>query len=68
MQSCWDARDNNGRIKVLLSEQLIGKSSNPTELEFGAANDIVCFLFQHAPRGMYHNRTALHCADAAQTY
>ncbi|KAF2751182.1 hypothetical protein M011DRAFT_483142 [Sporormia fimetaria CBS 119925] len=50
MQPCWDARDNSGRIKVLLSEQLIGKSNNPAEIELGAANDIVCFLFQHAPR------------------
>ncbi|KAF2268301.1 hypothetical protein CC78DRAFT_613494 [Lojkania enalia] len=48
--SSWDARDHNGRIKIFLSEQLIGKTSTSEPLEFGASNDIVCFAFQHAPR------------------
>ncbi|KAF1971578.1 hypothetical protein BU23DRAFT_569745 [Bimuria novae-zelandiae CBS 107.79] len=50
LQHSWDARDDNGRIKVLLSEQLIGKNSSPGELNLGPANDIVCFAFQHAPQ------------------
>ncbi|KAF2276972.1 uncharacterized protein EI97DRAFT_489528 [Westerdykella ornata] len=50
MQNCWDPRENSGRIRVLLSEQLVGQSEGSTDLEYGATNDIVCFLFQHAPR------------------
>ncbi|KAF2661884.1 hypothetical protein K491DRAFT_333864 [Lophiostoma macrostomum CBS 122681] len=50
MQSSWDARDHDGRIKLVLSEQLVGKSHNPSEVEFGAVNDIICFSFQHAPK------------------
>lgn len=51
-QSSWDAREHTGRIKVLLSEQLVRKSSSsPGELDLGPAIDIVCFAFQHAPRG-----------------
>lgn len=51
MQNSWDARDHHGRIKVLLSEQLIGNTNSPSKLAFGASNDIICFSFQHAPRG-----------------
>jgi hypothetical protein len=51
LQSLWDARDHAGRIKLVLSEQLVQKTDNPGELDFGYANDIVCFAFQHAPRG-----------------
>lgn len=37
---------------MLLSEQLVRKSSSsPGELDLGPAIDIVCFAFQHAPRG-----------------
>ncbi|KAF2128120.1 hypothetical protein P153DRAFT_432501 [Dothidotthia symphoricarpi CBS 119687] len=51
MQNSWDARDANGRIKVILSEQLISKTPHsPGELDFGASNEIVCFSFQHAPK------------------
>ncbi|KAF2681044.1 hypothetical protein K458DRAFT_344276, partial [Lentithecium fluviatile CBS 122367] len=49
-QSSWDAREHTGRVKVLLSEQLIRKTNNSGELDFGASNDIVCFAFQHAPK------------------
>lgn len=64
VQSFWDARDNSGRIKLLLSEQLIGKmNSSPGDWELGPRHDIVCFSFQHAPRGTsmlsssYHRST-----------
>ncbi|KAF2107614.1 hypothetical protein BDV96DRAFT_297808 [Lophiotrema nucula] len=51
MQSSWDARDNDGRIKVFLSEQLIGKdSTNPGDFETSDTHEIVCFSFQHAPQ------------------
>ncbi|CAN9106682.1 unnamed protein product [Alternaria alternata] len=50
MQSSWDARDPNGRIRITLSEQLITKSTSPGEADLGATNDIVCFSFQHAPK------------------
>jgi hypothetical protein len=52
LQNSWDARDDSGRIKIMLSEQLIGNTGGPSELEFGATNHIVCFSFQHAPRSM----------------
>jgi len=52
MQKSWDAKESNGRIKVLLSEQLVNNAENPSEVDFGPANGIVCFSFQHAPRGM----------------
>ncbi|KAH9863592.1 hypothetical protein J1614_009524 [Plenodomus biglobosus] len=50
MQTSWDARDASSRIKVMLSEQLIGKAASPGDLDLGVANDIVCFSFQHAPK------------------
>ncbi|EUC45801.1 hypothetical protein COCMIDRAFT_94496 [Bipolaris oryzae ATCC 44560] len=46
----WDARDPYGRIRVVLSEQLISKTPSPGSLDFGTANEIVCFSFQHAPK------------------
>jgi hypothetical protein len=52
MQSTWDASEKSGRIKIVLSEQLVGKTSNPSDMEFGGINEIACFSFQHAPRGM----------------
>jgi len=52
MQKSWNAKESNGRIKVLLSEQLINNAENPGEVDFGPANGIVCFSFQHAPQGM----------------
>ena len=52
MQRSWDAREQNGRIKVLLSEQVIGRNSSPGQTDLGFANDIVCFAFQHAPQGV----------------
>jgi hypothetical protein len=51
MQNSWDARDPNGRIRILLSEQLISKTASPGEVDLGVTNDIVCFSFQHAPKG-----------------
>ncbi|KAF1831585.1 hypothetical protein BDW02DRAFT_556455 [Decorospora gaudefroyi] len=50
MQNSWDACDPNGRIKILLSEQLISKTASPGELDLGVTNNIVCFSFQHAPK------------------
>jgi hypothetical protein len=53
IQNAWDARDPNGRIRILLSEQLISKTASPGELDLGVTNDIVCFSFQHAPKGTH---------------
>ncbi|KAF1944678.1 hypothetical protein EJ02DRAFT_432261 [Clathrospora elynae] len=50
MQNSWDSRDPNGRIRIMLSEQLVSKTASPGELDLGATNDIVCFSFQHAPK------------------
>jgi hypothetical protein len=36
----------------MLSEQLVSKTGSPGELDLGITNDIVCFSFQHAPKGM----------------
>jgi hypothetical protein len=58
IQNSWDARENNGRIKLLLSEQLVSNVSNPGDLGFGVTKDIVCFSFQHAPRGNYTTLTS----------
>lgn len=52
VQSSWEARDATGRINILLSERLVSKTSSPGEVDLGATNDIVCFSFQHGPRGM----------------
>ncbi|KAL5396116.1 hypothetical protein PMIN02_003477 [Paraphaeosphaeria minitans] len=49
-QASWNAREHSGRIRLLLSEQLIGKNTNSGEPDLGVANDIVCFDFQHAPQ------------------
>lgn len=51
MQTVWDPRDTSGRINIVLSEQLVGRSSGPAELDLGIVNEIVCFSFQHAPKG-----------------
>jgi hypothetical protein len=51
MQFAWNAQDPSGRIKIVLSEQLVGRNSARGQLDLGAANDIVCFSFQHAPIG-----------------
>ncbi|KAF2206094.1 hypothetical protein GQ43DRAFT_467629 [Delitschia confertaspora ATCC 74209] len=50
LQNSWDAREDNGRIKVSIAERLVSKANSSGGLEFGAVNDIVCFSFQHAPR------------------
>ncbi|KAH7138509.1 hypothetical protein B0J11DRAFT_587874 [Dendryphion nanum] len=50
MRSSWEACDDLGRIKILLSEQLVGKSATSSNLELGVGNDLVYFSFQHAPR------------------
>ncbi|KAF1851306.1 uncharacterized protein K460DRAFT_329196 [Cucurbitaria berberidis CBS 394.84] len=50
LQSSWDARDPNGRIRIKLSEQLINKTTSPGEVSLGASHDIVCFSLQHAPK------------------
>ncbi|EUC30705.1 hypothetical protein COCCADRAFT_39088 [Bipolaris zeicola 26-R-13] len=46
----WDARDPYGRIRVVLSEQLMSKTQSPGSSDFGTANELVCFSFQHAPK------------------
>ncbi|KAI4953413.1 hypothetical protein J4E91_002260 [Alternaria rosae] len=50
MQNSWSAHDPQGRIKIMLSEQLITKTAIPGEVDLGTTNDIVCFSFQHAPK------------------
>ncbi|KAI8933888.1 hypothetical protein NX059_009585 [Plenodomus lindquistii] len=50
MQTSWNPRDPSTRIKIIISEQLIGRTDSPGELDLGAACDIVCFSFQHAPK------------------
>jgi hypothetical protein len=35
----------------MLSEQLVSKNGGKSEPDRDMANDIVCFSFQHAPRG-----------------
>ncbi|CAO2658145.1 Nn.00g074050.m01.CDS01 [Neocucurbitaria sp. VM-36] len=50
IQSCWDARDPNGRIRIILSEQLVTRASSPGAPDLGPRHDIVCFSFQHAPK------------------
>ncbi|KAI4706536.1 hypothetical protein J4E89_008603 [Alternaria sp. Ai002NY15] len=50
MQNSWNAHDPQGRIKIMLSEQLITKTASLGEVDLGATNDIVCFSFQHAPK------------------
>jgi hypothetical protein len=52
MQAAWESKDTNGRINIVLSEQLVCKSDKVGDLDLGIANDIVCFSFQHAPKGM----------------
>lgn len=56
MQNSWDARDPNGRIRIMLSEQLITKTASPGEVDLGTTNNIVCFVFQHAPKGTTEKR------------
>jgi hypothetical protein len=51
MQFAWNSQDPCGRINVVLSEQLVGRNSVRGELDLGAVNEIVCFSFQHAPKG-----------------
>ncbi|PVH98387.1 hypothetical protein DM02DRAFT_49700 [Periconia macrospinosa] len=50
MQNACNIRDNEGKIKILLSEQLIRRTHNPADLELGVSNPIISFAFQHAPR------------------
>ncbi|RAR02133.1 binding post-transcriptional regulator [Stemphylium lycopersici] len=50
MQNAWDARDPHGRIRIMLSEQLISKTASPGNMDLGISNDLVCFSFQHAPK------------------
>ena len=55
MQNSWDACDPNGRIRIMLSEQLVSKTSSPGQVDLGITNGIVCFSFQHAPKGLQHH-------------
>ncbi|OCK95300.1 uncharacterized protein K441DRAFT_556078 [Cenococcum geophilum 1.58] len=50
-QSSWDAQESNGRIKVIVAEELISESTSGIA-KSGATNDLICFSFQHAPKGM----------------
>ena len=36
----------------MLSEQLINKAASLGEVDLGDTHDIVCFSFQHAPKGV----------------
>lgn len=49
--SAWEPRGTDNRIKIILSERLVNSEG---ALETGN-NDIVCFTFQHAPRGKQTN-------------
>lgn len=49
--SAWQPRGTDNRIKIILSEQLV---NSECALESGNS-DIVCFTFQHAPRGKRPN-------------
>jgi len=60
MQPTWDARDPRGRINIVLSEQLINRSGSLGESDQGPSNEIVCFSFQHAPKGELHERQFIH--------
>lgn len=51
--SIWHPRGTDNRIKIILSERLVNEDD---ALEAGV-NDIVCFSFQHAPRGIQSNLT-----------
>ena len=53
MHKTWDAGDPSGRIRITLSEQLVCKTNNSDETESGMMHDLICFSFQHAPRGMF---------------
>jgi hypothetical protein len=50
-QPVWEARDLTGRINIVLSEQLMSKTGHHGEIDLGFTNDIVCYSFQHAPKG-----------------
>ena len=45
--SAWQPRGTDNRVKIILSERLVNSEG---ALESGNS-DIVCFTFQHAPRG-----------------
>lgn len=51
MQPEWDCRDPSGRINVILSEQTVCRTGSLSEADLGVSNEIVCFSFQHAPKG-----------------
>lgn len=53
MNNIWDARDPYGHIRVVLSEQLVSKTPSPSNLNLGPINELVCFSFQHAPKGVF---------------
>jgi hypothetical protein len=53
MQPSWQSQELSGRINIVLSEQLICRNSGGSqEPDLGVTNDVVCFSFQHAPKGM----------------
>ena len=49
--SAWQPRGTDNRVKIILSERLVNSEG---ALESGNS-DIVCFTFQHAPRGKHPN-------------
>jgi hypothetical protein len=61
MQPAWQLQNPHGRVNIMLSEQLISKNGGKSEPDRDIANDIVCFSFQHAPRGeqMISNKVAV---------
>ena len=51
-QAHWDAGEQLGRIKIVISEGIMSASSplTPDKLAFDRLRDIIVFSFQHAPQ------------------
>jgi hypothetical protein len=68
MQPAWKSQELSGRINIVLSEQLVCRNSGSQESDLGITNDIVCFSFQHAPKGMQDLLSDRTYTKPAQTY
>jgi hypothetical protein len=51
MHTSWRTRGRDNTITVTVSEQLVRKFPYYNEGDLGFTNTLVCFAFQHAPRG-----------------
>lgn len=67
MRTAWDPREDNGQIKILLSEDLISATEDASGMEPRATNHVVCFSFRHAPRGVCFIPTDGGCDDSIVT-